>query len=222
MKGDYSSFTSKLQNYYIEFLSRSPKYQTWLKEHNEVIQELDGTPFKLVPAKIIPRKKSEPLKPQELKKPPIFSSGSSKGQCVWDITDKFRCDSNRVILEIDIEKPIEILMEQVKEINKTAQEKYWEEMKDENWFGEYRFLADFKRDQKGQRKGRKDTYPFDEWDRYLKVYDLKLNGKSYREIAQKIFNDKNENATDKAKKAFKKAKILITAAEDNKFPPFKK
>ena len=95
-------------------------------------------------------------------------------------------------------------------------------MKDENWFGEYRYLADFKRDQKGQRKGRKDTYPFDEWERYLKVYDLKKDKKTYREIAQKIFNNKSENAIDKAKKAFKKAKILITAAEDNKFPPFKK
>lgn len=104
MKDDYEAFTSKLQNYYIEFLSRSEKYQIWLKEHNKVIQELHGTPLKLVPAKIIPCKKSKPLKPQEIKKPAIFSSGSSKGQCVWNITDKVICDSNRVILEFDIEK----------------------------------------------------------------------------------------------------------------------
>ena len=218
MKKDYPAYISRLHNYYIEFLSRSKLYQEWLKQHNNLIQELKETPLKLIPTRIIPNKKNKPINPQEINKPAIHSSMSRKDQYVWNITNKFRGDLNRVILEINIEKPIEILKTQCEEIIRIAQERYWHEMKNENWFGEYRFLIDFKRD----RTGRLDTYPFEEWDRYLKVYDLKIDGKLYSEIAQKMFNSKNEDAIDKVKKAFKKAKILISAAEENRFPPQKR
>lgn len=218
MKRDYSAYISKLHNFYIEFLSRSKLYQKWLKEHSRLVEKLKGMPLKPIPAKIIPSKKQKPIKPQEINKPAIYSSMSRKEQYVWNITNKFRCDSFRVILEVDIEKPVEILTEQCEKIIRIAQEKYWHEMEDENYFGEYKLLIDFKRD----KKGRKDTYPFEEWERYLKVYDLKTEGESYREIARNIFNDTSESSIDKIKKSFSKAKFLITAAEKNKFPPLKK
>lgn len=216
---DYSSYVSEIHRYYLEFLSRSVKYQAWLKEHSEVLQELEGTSFKLLPAKIVPGKKRKPLKPHELKKPVISPSGSRKGQGVWDRTNNFICDSNRVILEINIEKPIELLKIQFEEITKAAQEKYWEEMNDQNWFGEYRYLTDFKRDSRGRR----DTYPFEEWDRYLEVFDFKQKhkDKTYKEITKLMFDSDKEEDVDKVKKDCKKARLLIKATEENKFPPKK-
>jgi hypothetical protein len=221
MKEDYSVYFSKLYNYYIEFLSRSPHYQARLKEYSEILQELKGTQFKPLPAKIIPDKKIKPLKPHELRKPVIYPSGSMKGQGIWNISNKFTCDSNRIVLEIDIEKPSEILMKEIQAIIKETQKQYWKEMNDENWFGEYRYLIDFKRHQKGKNK--KDTYPFDEWTQYIRVFDLKREGKSNKEIAKIIFP--NENFSDNTKKKIRNyhstARFLIEAAEKNKFPPLK-
>ena len=217
MTQNYADNCRKLENYFVEFLSRSKQYQEWLKFHDDLIQVLNKTSIKLVPAKVSPGKKQKPLKPNEINKPRISSSASNK-QHLWNITHKFICNSNRLILEVDIEKPEEILNEQFKKIISVAQQEYWREMQDENWHGQYRYLVDFKRD----IKGRKDTYPFEEWDRYLKVYDLKTEGKSFRMIAQIIFNDTSDSSVDKIKKSFKKSKCLIAAAEENKFPPQKK
>jgi len=214
---NYADNCCKLQNYFVEFLSRSKQYQEWLKIHDELRQALNETSIKLVPAKVSPGKKQKPLKPNEINKPRIFPNVSSNKQHLWNITHKFICNSNRLILEVDIERPAEILNEQFKKIISIAQQEYWREMQDENWYGQYRYLVDFKRD----IKGRKDTYPFEVWDRCLKVYDLKTEGKSFRKIAQIIFNDTSDLPVDKIKKSFKRAKYLIAAAEENKFPPQK-
>lgn len=210
---DYQNDIAKLTGYYHEFLDRSDKYQQWLKEYSEITSEFSNEEFILIPTNIYPNKKRKPIKPDELKKPDLFSFVSCNDIC-GDITEKFQCDSNRRIVEIDIEKPLEIIMEKLKEIIRTEQLKHWEEMKNENWYGEYRYLSDYKIDS----KGRKITRRFKDWDIYLKVYDLKKQGKKHKEIGEIIFKN-NKEAEGRSKKAYLKAKQLIKAAEENRFPP---
>lgn len=218
---DPDQYFRKLFYYYLEFLSRSDQYRKWLKLQDEITEEIKGLSFKIIPAKIDLKKKRKPMEPAEINKPVFFSSFSKNNQCIWDITKKFRCDFNRAILEIDIERPLEILKEQFEEIIKPIQKKYWSECKNENYYGEYRYLIDFMRDKKGKYKNKRiKTYDFDVWDKYLEIYDLKKERLSSREIAKKVFRDESPEAREnKVNKYFSRAKKLINVAATNKFPP---
>lgn len=245
-----NQYFEKLFHYYIEFLIRSDPYRNWLKSQNEIKEEIKGLPLRIIPANIDLKKKRKPIKPDEINKPVIFSSLSKNNQFwgihegmipikyihssfnqnkqgVWDITKKFRCDLDRLILEIDIEKPIEVLKEQFKEIIKSAQEKYWKECNNENYYGEYRYLKDFMMNEKGKYKEkRKITFGFNTWDNFLKIYDLRIKDISSKEVAKIVFKDdaleKDDNfksAEQKVNKYFERAKKLIDAAVVGKFPP---
>jgi hypothetical protein len=226
-KANYDVFFQKLQHYYIEFKSRSPEYQSCVENdakrnqkssRSEIIQEaFHGTRIQELFPAALPVKKT--AIPNEEKK--MWLSPSLDSREISNITNKFHCPSHYLILEVDLEKPIEILLETLQEEIMSAQEKYWSSMGDENYVGEYRFLVDFKRDTKGRYAGRirRQRHNFEEWERYLQVFDLRYKEKrKFREIAKILFNDDAEASIDKAKKYWNRAKRLISAAAENKFP----
>ena len=215
-------FFNKLDYYYVEFLSRGSNYKTWLKVHHEMVSEL--APIQILPAKISPGKKRKAIRPEEIKKPAMFPSGSYNGQIAWDITHKFRCDSNRVILEINLENPIERISEQLQNIISRVQEDHWKKQEDENCFGEYRYLVDFRRKMNG-KKIDKRQYLFSHWDDYIKAFDhfMQIEEKGekgkLKKLAKELFDDDSADAQVKAFQHVEKARLLIKAAEENKFPP---
>jgi len=77
---------------------------------------------------------------------------------------------------IDVKYPAKVILEEIAKEVKEQQAQYFSKYpKDKSQFV------------KETVDGRTDTYPFDEWERYLKVYMLKQQGKSRTELAREFF-----------------------------------
>jgi len=219
MKSSDPEFFEKLQNYYVEFLSLSPGYQAAMEGEYELLLENERKPLPDIPI-LADHWRDTGCRIGKFKV-------LTKERIVQDITDKCRCESssfvgsNCIKLEVKIERPIEEIIEQLKNLISKIQEDHWKKMEDENCFGEYRYLLDFKRIKKGRKLDKKD-YPFKLWERYIMAYKFRqqVPKLKYREIGKILFPDHDiDDAKTKAFQAVEKAKLLIKAAEENKFPP---
>lgn len=220
LKDSDELYFERLHYFFIEFLSRSDKYRSWITEAAAIARDSAESDF--FPINLSPRKGRRSEKPDKSGKPRIEPSFVFGDSGVWNITDKFCCAPDSAIFQVRLDKPIEGLCRQIKIEIEAAQDKFWKTMGDENFFGEYRFLVDHKRDKKGRYKGRIKKSRFAEWKDYLRVFDLrqkpwKGNRQTpFKEIAIQIFNNHDES---KARQYLHRAKLLIAAAEENKFPP---
>ena len=111
------------------------------------------------------------------------------------------------ILLIDIKPHTKTLLKQVEKIIEKEKQKYFEKYPEDKGL----FV-------KKTKDGRDDTYPFDEWRRYLEVYILKQLGKTNRELAEQFYNKSNEKTIRQILRDNQKAKKLSINAVNINFP----
>lgn len=120
-----------------------------------------------------------------------------------------------VYLGAKLYMPIEQLIEDFKKIVVELQEKYFKNHPEDRTpeFGHIGYKED-----KYSTK-RMKSFPFDEWERYYKVYVMFVRGKKQREIAKQFFpNDAVGSGEAKISQDIKKAKKLINNAWEGDFP----
>jgi len=116
-----------------------------------------------------------------------------------------------VYLAVKIYKPKEQLIEQFSSLVSEYQDEYFKlHPEDKNIkFGHLERKVD----------GRSKSYPFDEWERYFKVYVMFELGKKQREIAEQFFpQDAVGSGEAKISQDLRKARKLIKNAWEGDFP----
>lgn len=111
------------------------------------------------------------------------------------------------LLYINVRYPIKQILTEVENIIKHEQKNYYSKFPEI----EPSFI-------KKTKDGRNDSYPFDEWERYLKIYMLKKLGKTNRELAEQFYHTKNENTVRQVLRDNQKAKTLSKNAVEENFP----
>ncbi len=111
---------------------------------------------------------------------------------------------------INIQYPTEIILEKMRIIIEQEKQKYF------SYFPEREPLVR-KKTAKGIRDVTANSYRFDEWERYLKVYMLKQQGVTSKTIGDQFYS-KNQDPLRQVKRDNQKAKILSNNAVAGNFP----
>jgi len=120
-----------------------------------------------------------------------------------------------VYLGVKLYRPEKELLEDFKNIMSELQEKYFQKYPD-NKAPEFGHIG-YKKDLRSKKRPK--SYPFDEWERYFKVYVMFELGKKQREIARQFFpQDAVGTGEGKISQDLKKARKLIKNAWEGDFP----
>jgi len=148
----------------------------------------------------------------------LINSGSKnkKTDYVNELFEKYRKNRKKelpgiIYLAVKIYKPKEQLIEQFASLVSKYQDEYFKlHPEDKNIkFGHLERKVD----------GRSKSYPFDEWERYFKVYVMFELGKKQREIAEQLFPQAAVGSGEsKISQDLRKARKLIKNAWEGDFP----
>jgi hypothetical protein len=108
---------------------------------------------------------------------------------------------------IDIKYPLKVIWNELKKLIKDDQQKWFTKRPE----GKPHYIKETK-------DGRHDTYPFDEWERYLKVYMLKQQGKTTNELAKQFYSKYHQDPKRQLLRDYNKAKKLSQNALNGNFP----
>lgn len=108
---------------------------------------------------------------------------------------------------IDIKYPLKVIWNELKKLIKDDQQEWFTKRPEVK----PHFIKETK-------DGRLDTYPFDEWERYLKVYMLKQQGKTTNELAKQFYSEYHQDPKRQLLRDYDKSKKLSQNALNGNFP----
>ena len=189
----------------LELDIEEPQRSIWLSSQWQDNSSREDSEYMTIPSS--PPAKLTNLKEIEDYKKIVYAKNRGKEDSEsYIIFDSPRFGGERLLF-INVQYPPKVVLHEIKKIVEEERTKYSTAYP--------RYASHFI---KKMKNGRGDTYPFDEWERYLKMYMLKQMKIKLKEIAKHFYSERNQAPLRQVSRDCEEAEKLSRSAVAKKFP----